>query len=79
MTDLLDLKWISDWERAHSRYFLKYGEQDEQEVSEAEFIAAERSAGFIPKSGCGPLATAGFSTSAHGGVTGRIEYKDNSQ
>lgn len=37
------------------------------EVSQDEWIAAERAAGFRPKPGCGPLATGGFSS---GNVSG---------
>lgn len=68
-----DLKQISDYERSRSRYFLKLGNAPEQEVTEEVFIRAERSAGFSPKPGCGPVATAGFSA---GEVSGRVEYRD---
>lgn len=42
-------------------------------VTLEEWCAAEAEAGFRPKPGCGPAATAGFSTSVHGGIEGRIE------
>ena len=52
------------------KYFLKADFQSEyQEVTKEEFIAAERAAGFRPKSGDG-IATSGFSGS---GVSGSIE------
>lgn len=67
------LQSISDWERA--RYFLRYSRGPWSQVTEAEFIAAERSAGFVPKPDCGPVATAGFSCNGPRGiVAGRIEY-----
>lgn len=54
------------------RYFLgiPLHRESEVEVTQDEFIAAERAAGFHPKHGCGPLATGGFST---GGSYGRTE------
>lgn len=63
---------IDKWEREHSIYFLRFGNGPEREVTEEEFIAVERSAGFYPKAGCGPLATGGFSK---GDVSGRIEHR----
>jgi hypothetical protein len=47
----------------------------EKEVTEEDFIRAEREAGFYPKHGCGPVATGGFGTGVSGfGLGGRIEY-----
>ncbi len=43
------------------RYWIKKGDKAWEEVSQAAFVDAERNAGFQPKPGCGPLATAGFS------------------
>jgi hypothetical protein len=72
---VVNLDEISRWERARSRYFLRYNRGPWEQVSETEFIVAEREAGFIPKAGCGPLATAGFGCSGpNGSVDGKIEY-----
>lgn len=54
------------------RYFLKRNDEEEKEVSQQEFINAERASGFHPKSGDGP-ATGGFSNSRTG-WNGRTEY-----
>lgn len=54
------------------RYFVQIGEGPEREVSEEEFISWERKAGFRPKSGTG-VATGGFSTTAGGGIRGKME------
>lgn len=71
------LKHISDWERARSKYFLRENKGAWREVSEAEYIAAERRAGFIPDPYCGPLATAGFGYTGNGmDIEGRIDYID---
>lgn len=54
------------------KYFLKAEWQKEyQEVTQEEFVQAERSAGFRPKPGCGPCATAGFSS---GSISGKVQY-----
>jgi len=55
------------------RYFLKmnFGNSPEVEVTEEEFCNAERASGFRPKKGCGPTATAGFSS---GAISGRVEF-----
>ena len=54
-----------------TKYYLK-GEWEDKwtEVTEEEFIKAERSAGFRPKYGDG-VATGGFS---NGSISGRVEY-----
>ena len=51
------------------RYFLSHLAFGEKEVTQAEFIRAERAAGFYPKSGSG-VATGGFS---YGDICGRTE------
>lgn len=43
------------------RYFLTRGDGPKLEVTQDEFLAAERLAGFVPKPGCGPASTGGFS------------------
>lgn len=43
------------------------------EVTEEEFVRAERGAGFRPKPGLGPVATGGFSS---GGIRGSVRYGD---
>ena len=54
-----------------TKYFLKADwQEDWSEVTERQFITAERAAGFRPKGGGDGLATGGFSGS---GVRGRIE------
>ena len=56
-------------------YYIKRNGGAWAEVSEEEFILAEREAGFVPKSGCGPLATAGFGINGpQGSMDGKIEY-----
>lgn len=61
-----------------SRYYLRRNRGRWREVSRDGFIAAEREAGFIPKSGCGPLATAGFGISGPDlELDGRIEGMDD--
>lgn len=68
------LKRIADYEREHSVYYLKRNKRWVQ-VTEDEFIAAEQRAGFFPKPGCGPVATAGFSYGDSGEeIEGRIDY-----
>jgi hypothetical protein len=52
------------------RYFLTRPGGVEHEVTQEEFVAAELEAGFHPKAGLGPVATAGFESSA--GVRGRV-------
>lgn len=54
------------------RYFLQLEGQPEREVSLQEYCSAERRAGFMPKPGCGPRATASF-IAVNGGVRGRTE------
>ncbi|HHQ5858172.1 TPA: hypothetical protein ACSRRE_004261 [Enterobacter hormaechei subsp. hoffmannii] len=51
------------------RYFLSHPALGEKEVTQAEFIRAERAAGFYPKSGSG-VATGGF---GYGDICGRTE------
>ncbi|HHA2249955.1 TPA: hypothetical protein ACOEHG_004897 [Enterobacter ludwigii] len=51
------------------RYFISHSVFGEREVTQAEFISAERAAGFYPKSGSG-VATGGFSS---GDISGRTE------
>lgn len=51
------------------RFFLSHPVFGEKEVTQEEFIAAERAAGFFPKSGSG-VATGGFRC---GDVRGRTE------
>lgn len=54
------------------KYYLKGSwETEYTEVTQEEFIRAERAAGFHPKYGCGPCATGGFSS---GSVSGKVEY-----
>lgn len=53
----------------NQRYFLSHPAFGEKEVTQAEFIRAERAAGFFPKSGSG-VATGGFGS---GDISGRIE------
>lgn len=58
-----------------AHYYVKRNGEPWREVSKLEFIAAERDAGFIPKAGCGPIATAGFGRSGpDGSIDGKIEY-----
>lgn len=52
------------------RYFLRDEDGVDREVSEAEFIQAERAEGFYPEKGEG-VATCGF----EGRVTGTIIYE----
>lgn len=55
------------------RYFLTVNDV-EREVDAEAFIAMERACGFHPKPGCGPFATAGFSSHGMDGCRkGRIE------
>lgn len=53
------------------RYWLRAKGTKWQEVSQDKYIDAERSAGFHPKEGCGPVATAGFS---NGSAEGKVTY-----
>lgn len=58
-----------------AHYYIKRNREPWKEVSQAQFIAAEREAGFTPKAGCGPIATAGFGASGpDGSIDGKIEY-----
>lgn len=65
-----DLKDLLAEHRRNTRYFLAPITSDPiwQEVTEDQFVNAERGAGFRPKPGCGPVATGGFSS---GGQSGR--------
>lgn len=62
------------------RYFVKIDDCPEREVTAEEFVRAERDAGFHPKPGCGPFATAGFGVTRYDGpdgrrsINGRIEF-----
>ena len=58
---------------AKYRFFITSGNQPEREVNAREFRCYEAGAGFHPKPSFGPLATGGFSTTANGGVSGRME------
>lgn len=57
------------------KYFLKYDDKPEQEVSKAEFVKAERLAGFRNTMGQPrEPATAGFGATVYGTrIKGRIE------
>lgn len=57
-------------DRTGERYFITDSDGVETETDAAGFIKLERQCGFTPKSGCGPFATAGFSS---GNRRGRIE------
>lgn len=61
--------------RRNTRYFLKPDSDRAvwQEVTEQEFVAAERGAGFYPKYGCGPVATGGFSAGGQRGTSISLE------
>jgi hypothetical protein len=52
------------------KYFLTFGRAEEREVTQEEFIKAERQCGFRPKYGDG-VATGGFGS---GMIHGRVEY-----
>ena len=65
---------MSDFE---TRYWLREGNDPWKEVFEEEFIKAERSAGFYPKSGNG-VATGGFSSS-RSRFEGRVTYGEITQ
>lgn len=55
-----------------NKYYLSYMDM-EKEVTKAEYIQAERSAGFRSKFGDNEIATASFGSAE--GVKGRVEYK----
>ncbi len=57
--------------KTEERYWLRISGLPWHEATREQFVQAERSAGFCPKPGCGPVATAGFHSS---GVEGRITY-----
>lgn len=59
------------------KYYLKFGDEAEREVSKEAFVQAERNAGFRPKSGIpGDVATAGFgSGTGSSKVAGRVDYE----
>lgn len=57
--------------RSSDRYFVTEDDGIERETDAAGFLAMERQCGFRPKPGCGPFATAGFSSGTRGG---RIEF-----
>ena len=56
------------------RYWLRTDRSGWRKVTLADFIEAERAAGFFPKGGSG-VATAGF-TSMYG-TKGSVRYDDN--
>jgi hypothetical protein len=59
------------------RYFLQLLAGGEPtEVTQEQFILAERNAGFHPKRGCGPVATGGFS---NGTIRGIVRYEPDSE
>lgn len=63
----------------NARYFLTVAGGPEREVSMAEFVAAERRAGFRNTMGRPDLpATGGFGNSREG-LRGRVEYQANGQ
>lgn len=53
---------ISERDKTGERYFVTDDDGIERETDQAGFIAMERRCGFRPKPGCGPFATAGFSS-----------------
>ena len=57
------------------KYFLRYEDEEEKEVTLQEWVSAERGAGFRPKGrDDGQPATAGFTSSGWGrSVRGRIQ------
>lgn len=57
--------------RRNTRYFLDRDGENPLwlEVTEADFVKAERAAGFRPKPGCGPVATASWSSGGRRGTT----------
>lgn len=59
-------------------YFLRVAGIDAawQEVTQEQFVKAERAAGFHPKPGGGPVATHGFS---NGAIEGRVSAHQSSQ
>lgn len=61
--------------RENTRYFLKPDSDRAiwQEVTQEEFVAAERGAGFYPKHGCGPVATSSFSAGGQRGTSVALE------
>jgi len=54
------------------RYWLQKDGSPWREVTREEFVSAEKDAGFYPKSGCGSVATNGFSSSS--GIAGKVTY-----
>lgn len=60
---------IDDIDRTGYRYFIDNGD-GERETDINGYIDFERSCGFHPKPGCGPLATGGFTS---GNRSGRYE------
>jgi hypothetical protein len=67
----LDLQKLLAEHRRNTRYFLAPATENAvwQEVTEQEFVNAERGAGFRPKPGCGPVATGAFSAGGQRGTT----------
>ncbi len=61
--------------RANLRYFLrpKAARAVWQEVTQEEFVQAERAEGFYPKPGCGPVATSGFGGRSQEGTSISLE------
>lgn len=60
----------------NTKYYLSIANGPEQEVTQEQFIEAERDAGFYPKPGCGPIAIDEFES---GIITGRVEYRDSDE
>ena len=67
-----DLKDVLKSMKEYKYYLKAFYEEEWTEVSQDEFIRAERHAGFRPKYGTGPVATGGFSG---GGMKGRVEFR----
>lgn len=76
MTDLpKSLRDVLEEHRKNTRYFLKPDSDRAmwQEVTQEEFVAAERGAGFYPKHGCGPVATSSFYAAGQRGTSVSLE------
>ena len=69
--------WCQEMDRKEGvtyRYFVRFGDSPEQEVSKERWVAVERQAGFHNTLGHPEEpATAAFSTTAYGGIEGRKE------
>lgn len=76
---IVDGKCITHWchsldesEGVTYRWFIKEGDGPEREVTKREWVSAERRAGFVNTMGHpDEPGTGGFSTSRHGGLSGR--------